>query len=100
MRIIAKRTITEFGAKNPNARASLDHWLNIAQAADWASTNDVQLTFPKAKVLNAERVRFEVAGGDFRMICAFEFRRRITFVKFIGTHKEYDRVDVMTVSQY
>lgn len=100
MRIIAKRTIAEFGARNPSAQASLDHWLNIAQAADWSSTNDVQLTFPKAKVLNAERARFEVAGGDFRMICAFDFRRRIVFVKFIGTHKEYDRVNVMTVSRF
>lgn len=100
MRIIAKRTVVEFGSKNPSARASLDHWLNIAQAADWSSTNDIQLTFPKAKVLNAERVRFEVAGGDFPMICAFEFRRRIIFVKFLGTHAEYDRVDAMTVSRF
>lgn len=100
MRIIAKRTVVEFGSKNPSARASLDHWLNITQAADWSSTNDIQLTFPKAKVLNAERVRFEVAGGDFRMICAFDFRRRIVFVKFLGTHAEYDRVDAMTISQF
>lgn len=100
MRIIAKRTVVEFGSKNPSARASLDHWLSITQAADWSSTNDIQLTFPKAKVLNAERVRFEVAGGDFRMICAFDFRRRIVFVKFLGTHAEYDRVDAMTVSQF
>lgn len=100
MRIIAKRTIAEFGTKNPSARASLDHWLNVTQGAEWASTNDVQLTFTKAKVLNAERVRFEVAGGDFRMICAFDFRRKIVFVKFIGTHNEYDRVDAITVSQF
>ncbi len=100
MRIIAKRTVVEFGSKNPSARASLDHWLNITPAADWSSTNDSQLTLPKAKVLNAKRVRFEIAGGDFRMICAFDFRRRIVFVKFLGTHAEYDRVDAMTVSQF
>jgi len=100
MRIIAKRTIVNFGTKNPSARASLDHWLNITQAADWSSTNDVQQTFPKAKILNSERIRFEVAGRAFRLICAVDFRRRIIFVKVIGTHAEYDRIDVMTISQF
>ena len=100
MRIIAKRTVAEFGAKNPAARTSLGHWLQVTNAATWTSTNDVQSAFSKAKVLNAERVRFEVAGGDFRMICAFDFRREIAFVKFIGTHAEYDRIDALTVSKF
>jgi mRNA interferase HigB len=100
MRIIAKRTVAEFGAKNPAARASLEHWLRVTNAAIWVSTNDVQSAFSKAKVLNAERVRFEVAGGDFRMICAFDFRREIAFVKFIGTHADYDRIDALTVSKF
>lgn len=100
MRIIAKRTISEYGTQNPAARASLEHWLRVTKGAIWTSTNDVQLAFPKAKVLNAERVRFEVAGGDFRLICAFNFRREIAFVKFIGTHAEYDRIDALTVSKF
>ena len=49
-------------------------------------------------MLNGERVRFEIAGGYFRMIVAFDFRRQIAFVKFVGTHTEYDRVDALTVS--
>jgi mRNA interferase HigB len=100
MRIIAKRTVTEYGAKNPAARASLEHWLRVTNMAVWTSTNDVQAAFSKAKVLNAERVRFEVAGGDFRMICAFDFRRGIAFVKFVGTHAEYDRIDALAVSKF
>ena len=83
MRIIAKRTVAEFGARNPSARTSLEHWLRVTNVATWASTNDVQSAFSKAKVLNAERVRFEVA-----------------FVKFIGTHAEYDRIDALTVSKF
>lgn len=100
MRIIAKRSIAEFGAKNPAARASLGHWLRVANTANWVSTNDVQSVFSKAKVLNSERVRFEIAGGDFRMICAFDFTRGIAFVKFIGTHNEYDRINALTVSKF
>ncbi len=49
---------------------------------------------------NRERVRFEVAGGNYRLVAAFDFRRQIAFVKFIGTHAEYDRIDALTVSEF
>ena len=51
-------------------------------------------------MLNRERVRFEVAGGNYRLVAAFDFRRQIAFVKFIGTHAEYDRIDALKVSQF
>ncbi len=100
MRIIARSTLVAFGEKHPAAQASLAHWQGVAKVAGWANVSDVQSTFSKAKALNGERVRFEVAGGDFRMIVAFDFRRAIAFVKFIGTHAEYDRIDALTVSKY
>ncbi len=56
--------------------------------------------FRADEVFNRERVRFEVAGGNYRWIAAFDFRRQIAFVKFIGTHAQYDRVDALTVSQF
>jgi mRNA interferase HigB len=62
--------------------------------------DDVQKAAPKSKVLNRERVRFEVAGGNYRLVIAFDFCRQVAFVKFIGTHSEYDRIDPLTVSQY
>jgi mRNA interferase HigB len=51
-------------------------------------------------VLNRERARFEVAGGNYRFVVAFDFRRQIAFVKFIGTHAQYDNIDALKVSQY
>lgn len=62
--------------------------------------DDVRAAAPNAKILNGERARFEVAGGNFRMIVAFDFGRGITFIKFIGTHVEYDRIDALTVSLF
>ena len=62
--------------------------------------DDVRLAAPNVKVLNGERARFEIAGGNFRMIVAFDFTRGIVFVKFIGTHAEYDRIDALTVSLF
>jgi mRNA interferase HigB len=82
MRIVARSTLVAFGEKHPETKASLTHWQNVAKAADWQNASDVQAAFSKAKALNGERVRFEVAGGDYRLIVAFDFRRAIAFVKF------------------
>lgn len=61
---------------------------------------DVQAMFARSKVLNAERVRFEIHGGDYRLVAAFDFRNQRIFLKFLGTHAEYDRVDALTVSMF
>ena len=100
MRIIAQNTLVEFWQKNPVTRASLTHWHSVAKKAAWTDTATIADSFSKAKVLNGERVRFEVAGGDFRLIVAFDFGRQIAFIKFLGTHAEYDRVDALTVSRF
>ena len=100
MRIIARSTLVAFWEKHPETKASLTHWQNVAKAADWKNANEVQAAFSKAKALNGERVRFEVAGGNYRLIVAFDFRRSIAFVKFVGTHKEYDRIDALTVTLF
>ncbi|HET8750017.1 MAG TPA: type II toxin-antitoxin system HigB family toxin, partial [Sphingomicrobium sp.] len=68
--------------------------------AAWKNVNDVQSSFSKAKPLNGERVRFEIAGGDFRLIVAFDFKRSIAFVKFVGTHADYDKIDALKVNQF
>ena len=74
-------------------------WLSVARSASWRSMSDIQARWSKAKVLNAERIRFEVAGGDYRMIVAVQFQAGIVWVKFLGTHAHYDRIDALTVSQ-
>jgi len=100
MRIIARSTLVAFWERHPETRAPLEHWEQVAKAARWASIADVLATFSKAKALNGERVRFEIHGGDYRLIVAFNFRLGISFVKFIGTHAEYDRIDALTVSLF
>ena len=62
--------------------------------------SEVGASFSGCVVLNGERARFEVAGGNFRLIAAFDLRRQIAYVKFIGTHAEYDRIDALTVSEF
>ena len=60
--------------------------------------DDVRLAAPNARILNGERARFEIAGGNVQMVVAFDFGRRIALIKFVGTHAEYDRIDALTVA--
>jgi mRNA interferase HigB len=98
--MIARNVIVGFWDKHPETKVPLERWYKLTKAANWTSTFDVQKAAPKAKVLNRERVRFEVAGGNYRLVVAFDFRRQVAFVKFIGTHAQYDSIDALTVSQF
>ena len=100
MRIISWNVLGAFADVHPETKAPLLRWKALLKASDWASMADVRLAAPNVKILNGERARFEVAGGNFRMVVAFDFGRRIVFIKFIGTHAEYDRVDALTISQF
>src|ERR1700760_1406751 len=100
MRIIARSVLVSFWEQHPETKAPLERWYRLTKAARWESTGDIQSAAPKAKVLNRKHVRFEVAGGNYRLVIAFDFRRQIAFVKFVGTHSQYDAVDALTVSQF
>jgi mRNA interferase HigB len=100
MQVLALSTLRAFWERHPDARRSLERWYTVARAAHWRSMDDVKSAFSTAKGLNDERMRFEVAGGNYRMIVAFYFPDEIAFIKFIGTHAEYGSVDVLTVSRF
>ena len=86
--------------RHPAAKSALIHWHGTVKAAEWQSMQDVLKSFSKARILNSERARFEISGGNFRLIAAFDFRAQIAFVKFIGTHAECDAVDAFTVAMF
>jgi mRNA interferase HigB len=100
MRIIAWNVLSSYAERHPETKVPLHRWKTLVKNAKWNSMDDVRLAAPNAKSLNGERARFEIAGGNFRMIVAFDFDRSIAFVKFIGTHAEYDRVNALTVSLF
>jgi mRNA interferase HigB len=100
MRVIARSVLVSYAEKHPETRMSLERWYRFVKAARWSSMDNLQRAAPKAKVLNRERARFEVAGGNHRLVIALDFRRQIIFVKFIGTHAEYDKIDPLSISQF
>jgi mRNA interferase HigB len=100
MNIIARRTLTAFWTAHPETKASLTAWIRAADAFDWQSMNEIVQTFSKASPINAERCVFDIAGGDYRLIVSFKFKSDVCFIKFLGTHAEYNRVDAATVDLY
>jgi mRNA interferase HigB len=99
MRVIARNVLLAYGRVHPETTIPLERWYRLVKASNWSSMDDIRRAAPKSKVLN-DRVRFEVAGGNHRLIAAFDFRRQIVFVKFIGTHAEYDAIDALTVARF
>jgi mRNA interferase HigB len=100
MRVIARNGLFAYARVHPETTIPLKRWYRLVRAANWTSMDDIRRAAPESKVLNRDRVRFEVAGGDYRLIAAFDFRRQIAFVKFVGTHVEYDAIDALTVARF
>jgi mRNA interferase HigB len=100
MRIIAWSTLAAYAEGHPETKSSLTRFKNLVEAASWASMDEVRQAAPNAVALNGQRARFEIAGGNYRLIVMIHFRRQIVYVNFIGTHAEYDRVDALTVSMF
>ncbi|SHG98348.1 type II toxin-antitoxin system HigB family toxin [Cognatishimia maritima] len=100
MRVIARSSLIEFYTKHPESKASLETWFHVAKSAKWEKPLDVAGTFSSAKVVSNDRIRFKIRGNDYRLIVAFDFEREIAFIKFIGTHADYDKIDAATVSSY
>jgi len=93
MRIIALRTLRDFWGKYPQAEVPLRAWYALASRADWRSPADVKTAYRSASFLRNNRVVFNIKGNDFRLVVAVHYNRGLMFVRFVGTHREYDRVD-------
>ena len=97
MRIIARSVLRAFVAKHPDAKGPLDAWWAEARSAQWRSPADIQATYRSASILKGQRVVFNIGGNKYRLVVKFEYKKRKDFIKFIGTHKEYDKIDAETV---
>jgi len=85
--------LEEFGWKHADARTSLKNWIDAVDLAIWESKQDVLETFPKAKMIANNRARFEILHNKYRLIIQIDYEDSWVEVRFIGTHKEYDRIN-------
>jgi mRNA interferase HigB len=99
VRILAPRTLREFWQKpgRHDAEASLRAWTAETEKANWRSMNEVKQQFGNASIVGNDRVVFNIKGNDYRLVVAINFKFQIVYILFIGTHKEYDKIDVKTI---
>lgn len=92
MVIIAKKFIASFAQEHPVSRSALNSWYEIVRNADWRNFNEVRNTFGSADVVGNDRYVFNIKGNDYRLIAMIFFDKRTVYIRFIGTHAEYDRI--------
>ncbi|MGA8611501.1 MAG: type II toxin-antitoxin system HigB family toxin [Xanthobacteraceae bacterium] len=103
MRIIARRTLRDFvgarrGYKDQAAlKSALDAWFHEAKKARWSSAADVKRQYATASIVSSDRIVFNIKGNDYRLVVAVDFAKSIVWIKWLGTHKDYDGIDVKQV---
>jgi mRNA interferase HigB len=103
MRIIARRTLREFvegvaGRRDQSAvKAALDAWFEEVSKADWSNTAELRRRYATASIVTAERVVFNIKGNDYRLVVSIDFEKGIVWIKWIGSHRAYDEIDVTEV---
>lgn len=97
MRVIAITTLRAYWEANPSTEQPLRAWYDEAKAASWESPQDIKDVYRNASIIANNRVVFNIKGNDYRLIVAVAYRVGVVFVKFIGTHAEYDQIDAATI---
>ena len=97
MVIISKAFLKEFAEEHPEAEAALAKWYNETKAADWRNFSDLKKTFNTADAVANDRYVFDIKGNHYRLIALIIFRRRTVFILFVGTHKEYDKIEASKI---
>jgi mRNA interferase HigB len=103
VRVIARSTLKRFldsltGSKDHRAvKSALDSWFYEVGDANWKSPADVVKAYANASIVGADRVVFNIKGNDYRLVVGIHYRVQIVFIKWLGSHAEYDKIDVKTV---
>ena len=97
MRIIAKRTLREFWERHPDAKKPLLAWHQIVETAVWNGPGEVKSMFASASILRNDRVVFNIKGNAYRLVVHIPYRHRRVYIRFIGTHAEYNAINAEEV---
>ena len=93
MRIVTYKAIQDFVLKHADADTALKEWYHKVKKQEWESFNDVKNTFGSADYVGNNRIVFNVKGNNYRVVCIVIFASKKVYIRFIGTHAEYDKID-------
>ena len=97
MRIISKRRLREFWEEYPDAEHTLKAWYQAAKRADWLTPADVKAQYRSASLIGNNRVVFNIAGNKYRLVVAINYSYSAIYIRFVGTHSQYDHIDAREV---
>jgi len=99
MRIIAFRTLREFWEKPEYAdsETSLRVWYHEAKSANWKCSNELKQQYKNASIIGEGKIVFNIKGNIYRLVVLIDYEFQVIFIRFIGTHKQYDRIDAKTI---
>ncbi len=93
LRVIAKKILREFWEKHSDCEQQLKSWYQEADKGTWKSLNELKSEYPSASILEDNRVCFNIKGNNYRLIVKINFNYQMMWIRFIGTHAEYDKID-------
>ena len=93
MRIIAKGTLKKFWLKHKDCEEQLKSWYNEVSKINWDSPNELKKEYPSASILEDNKIVFNINGNNYRLIVKINYEYNIIWIKFIGTHGEYDKIN-------
>jgi mRNA interferase HigB len=93
VRVIAKKILREFWAIHGDCEQALKSWFQEANKSSWKNPNDIKRAYPSASIMTGNRVVFNIRGNNYRLIVRINYDYQIVWIRFIGTHKEYDRIN-------
>lgn len=97
MRVIAKKTLRDFWAIHTDCEQQLKSWYKEAEEGKWKSPNDVKNYYPSASILENNRIVFNIKGNSYRLIVRINYYYQMVWIRFIGTHAQYDRIDAAKI---
>ena len=92
MRVIAKSTLIEYYARNPQAKIALEDWYKKTSRAQWTCFDDIRKTFNTVSIVGNQHYVFNIKGNDFRLVVVIQFTPQRVYIRFVGTHAEYDKI--------
>jgi mRNA interferase HigB len=96
-RIFSKSTLREFWKKFPDSEQYLKTWHDTVMSSDWKTPADVKQTYSNASILRNSRIVFNIKGNAYRLVAKLNFEKQWIFIRFVGSHKEYDKIDANTI---
>jgi len=97
MGVISRKRLTEFWKREPAAKDQLKSWFTEAEDADWKNPADVKAKYGSASILKGGPVVFNICGNKYRLVVRINYDYDTVYVRFIGTHAEYDKIDAETI---